>query len=67
MNAEDNRRVVVLRTGLFPDCGTVDAALETIGAGTPIKRIDLEPARMDQAQWDLIVEELLAASRVITI
>ncbi len=67
MSAEDKARVLVLCTGLFPDCSTVDAALATIGADKPVKRIDLEPAQMEQAQWDLVVEELLAASKVITI
>lgn len=67
MSADDKARVLVLRTGLFPDRDTVDAALATISADTPIKRIDLEPGHMEQEQWDLVVEELLAASRVITI
>lgn len=67
MSAADKAQIIVLDTGLFPDRDKVDAALATIGADRTVKRIDLEPSQMDQAQWDLVVEELLAASRVITI
>ena len=43
MSAADKAQIIVLGTGLYPDRGTVDAALETIGADMTIKRIDLEP------------------------
>ena len=65
--AENKPRAVVLRTGLFPDRGTVEDALDALRAEVALKQIDLELAQMDQAQWDKILEEILAAERIITI
>ena len=67
MSDGQTSRVLVLRTGLFPDAGTLEAALETRQADLSVKRIDIAPARMDAAQWDSLVKEVLAADKVITI
>jgi hypothetical protein len=67
MSDRNKSRVIVLRTGLFPDQDTVRTALEAMAKETPMQQIDLEHAQMDQAQWDRLLEEILAAQKVITI
>ncbi len=59
-------RVLVLDVGLFPDRGTVDAAVTRLAESNDIRRAT--PARdADDGGWDRVLAEVLAADLVITL
>jgi hypothetical protein len=61
------KQVLVINTDLYPDKENVKAALETLKADADIKWIDLPPSQTSEAFWDSLVEDLLAADRIISI
>jgi len=60
-------RILVLNTKTYADHSSVKAALETTGDGVELKWINLDPSQTGEAYWDLLVEELLAADKIISI
>ncbi len=58
--------IVVLRTDLFPDARTLEAAVQAACDGTPTT-FDLTRPDMEEADWERIVDALLSAERIITL
>lgn len=59
-------KVVVLETGIFPDRETLEEALDRISATHPVWRFECGHGRTE-AEWDLALERLLAADRIIVV
>lgn len=62
-------KILALGSGLFPDGATVDAAIRVLeGGGHVVSRIDLgRIVAGDDAAWDAVVDEVLAADTVVTV
>ncbi len=62
------RRIVELKTGLFPDAETVAAAIAANAARVEVIRIDVsELAPEDQEAWEKAAEAILAADLTVTL
>jgi len=62
------RRIVELKTGLFPDAETVAAAIAANAARVEVIRIDVsELAPDDQEAWEKAAEAILAADLTVTL
>lgn len=62
------RRIVELKTGLFPDAETVAAAIAANTARVEVIRIDVsELAPEDQEAWEKAAEAILAAGLTVTL
>jgi hypothetical protein len=62
------KRIVELKTGLFPDAETVAAAIAANAARVEVIRIDVsELAPEDQEAWEKAAEAILAADLTVTL
>jgi len=62
------RRIVELKTGLFPDAETVAAAIAANAARVEVIRIDVsELAPEDREAWEKAAEAILAADLTVTL
>ena len=62
------KRIVELRTGLFPDAETVAAALAEERASAEVVRLDVsEPAAEDEEAWKKASETILGADLTVTL
>ncbi len=62
------KRVVELKTGLFPDAETVAAAIAANAASVEVVRLDVsELAPQDLEAWKRAVEAILAADLTVTL
>ena len=59
-------KIVTLDTGLFPDGETVEAALGQLESGHDVRRLDVPADATDDAGWDKVLADLLAADMIIT-
>jgi len=59
-------KILTLNTGLFPDGGTVEAAISEMGADHELHSLDLPGDKADEAAWDAALTEILAADMIIT-
>lgn len=59
-------KILELHTGLFPDAGTIAAALHTLAGAQRIERIDVSRAEMGDEAWDRVVCAILASDLVVT-
>lgn len=59
-------KIFVLNTGLFPEKGLLEDALEQLGSGHEISRYDADAGLTDE-EWDRAVQALVTAERVITL
>ena len=59
-------KIFVLNTGLFPEKGMLDEALEQLGSGHEVTRYDADAGLTDE-DWDRAVQALVSAERVITL
>jgi hypothetical protein len=58
--------VLALKTDLFPDAGFLETALAAaFGAGVHL--LDLTRPGLKEADWDRILDALLAAEHIITL
>lgn len=61
------KRIVQLKTGLFPDAETVTAALAST-AGAAVVRLDVSGlAAEDEAAWQQAAEAILGADLTVTV
>lgn len=58
--------LLILQTDLFPDTEGVWAALDAAFAARQ-ERLDLRRPDMEAADWDRVMERILAADRIITL
>jgi len=62
------KRIVELKTGLFPDAETVAAAIAANAARVEVIRIDVsELAPEDREAWEKAAEAILAADLTVTL
>lgn len=62
----DSIEVLVLDTGLFNDRDTLSTALRALPQSA-IKSCKLEPEKMNDGDWDNILDLVLSTKRVITL
>jgi len=62
-------KILQLNSGLFPDDVKVRSALDVLERGEhTVSRIDTARIEVDDdAAWDTVVQEILAADKVVTI
>jgi hypothetical protein len=58
--------VLVLKTDLFPDAQTLVRALQA-GFGGQAHTVDLTRPEMEAADWERIVDALLAAEHIVVL
>lgn len=58
--------VLILQTDLFPDADGVRAALDA-AFGADRECLDLRRPDMEAADWERVLERILAADRIITL
>ena len=58
--------ILALDSGLFPDRGTVEAALSELAGGHQVNRLDLATTPMGEADWDRALAEILRADLIVT-
>ena len=62
------KRIIQLKTGLFPDAETVAAALAATAAKAEVVRLDVsELAAEDQEAWKRAAEVILGADLTVTL
>jgi hypothetical protein len=62
------KRVIELRTGLFPDAETVAAALAASAGSVAVTRLDVSDlAPEDREAWEKAAEAILAADLTVTL
>ncbi len=62
------KRIVEVRTGLFPDAETVAAAVAASAATVEVTRVDVTGlAPDDEAEWQRAAEAILGADLVVTL
>ncbi len=62
------KRVIELKTGLFPDAETVAAALAASAASVEVTRLDVSAlAPEDREAWEKAAEAILAADLTVTL
>ncbi len=60
-------KILQLECGLFPDRETVRSAVLVLeGGGHTVSRIDVGGV-VDDAAWDAVVREVMAADKVVTL
>lgn len=59
--------IAVLDTGLFPDRETLEHALDELEPHYNVYRLRLAAPSPDDAAWDQILDEILAADRVVVL
>lgn len=59
--------IVQLNTGLFPDAQTVDAALRQMAETHRVDVVDISRRDIRESDWDVVMQMILAADRVISI
>lgn len=60
-------KIVQLNTGLFPDAQTVEAALRQMAQIHEISVVDITRRDMRESDWDVALQAMLAADRIISI
>ncbi|MDQ2089747.1 hypothetical protein [Marimonas arenosa] len=61
-------KIVELKTGLFPDAGTVEAALAHLRGDQEVERKDLTGLTLESKDaWDDVAGAILAADLVVTL
>lgn len=58
--------ILALRTGLFPDADTVDAALAALKGAHEVAWMDATRPEMGDGAWDAVLAAILAADLIIT-
>jgi hypothetical protein len=62
------KRIIELKTGLFPDAETVTAALAASAVSVEVVRLDVSDlAPEDREAWEKAVEAILAADLTVTL
>jgi hypothetical protein len=62
------KRIIELKTGLFPDAETVAAALAASAASVEVVRLDVSDlAPEDREAWEEAAEAILAADLTVTL
>jgi len=59
-------KIIVLDTGLFPEKGVLEDALEQLEADQEVSRHDIN-AELTDSDWDHVVQALVSADRIISL
>ena len=61
------KRILELRTGLYPDAAPLDTALAAAGGDASVTRLDVSTlAPDDERAWEAAAEAILAADVTVT-
>lgn len=61
-------KILELKTGLFPDVGTVADAIETLKGDHDVTRMDITGLSPDDEDaWGVVAEAVLAADMLVTL
>ncbi len=67
MSNVTSRDLLVLATGLFPDAGTLETALQDGGNGSANLRYEVDLQSMDDAAWGRLLAEILVSKTILTL
>lgn len=67
MTGDAKVTLLVLEAGLFPDAATLDDALSLVKDDASVRRRKITPDKMDDAEWDHLLSDILAAKIVLTL
>ncbi len=59
--------VAVIKTDLFPDASTMQQAIDHMYANYNIYNYDATRVNINDEDWDLMLDEVLSADRIIVI
>lgn len=60
-------KITVLKTGLFPDTGTMEKGIEHLLPGYNVYIYDATRNDLVEDDWDQAVDEILASDRLIVL
>jgi len=66
MSQDNAASILVLHTGLFADAVTLTAAVDTLPSNT-VEQVTLQPAHMNDSDWDELIRLVLSVPKVITV
>jgi len=67
MNKTTSGTLLVLEANLFPDAATLQSAFLKAPGKEKIQRSEVAPGKMDDAAWDRLLADILAAEIVLTL
>ena len=67
MNNAGRPRVIVLKTGIFPDETGMQQAIELMEGDCQVQWEDLTSRDMDAAEWDRVLSDILSSEKVISV
>ena len=67
MSGKIARRIVVLKTGLFPDGLTLERAVKVLEREYVVSRFEVNDRQLDDPEWDEIVAEILVSDQIVSI
>ena len=67
MNNAGRPRVIVLKTGIFPDETCMQQAIELMEGDCQVQWEDLTSRDMDAAEWDRVLSDILSSEKVISV
>ena len=60
-------KIVILKTGLLPNADTLEEAITQLAAEHEIQAVDTSRPDLSAQDWDRVVNEVVAADRVLTV
>ena len=60
-------KIATLIVGLFPDADTMQRGIDCLPAACRVSRLDATRGDLEDEDWDGMLEEILAADRVIVV
>jgi len=67
MNTPADKQLLVLKANLFPDAETISQGITDFWAENKARFHDIQPANMNDADWDHVLDLVLSADLIITL
>ena len=67
MNNAGKERIIILKTGIFPDETGMQQAIELMEGDCQVQWEDLTSRDMDEGEWDRILSDILSSVKVISV
>jgi len=60
-------KILVLKTGLFPDQEMMERTVRTIESSSNICTMEIVPEQLDETSWANVLEEIMSADMLIAL
>ena len=67
MNNAGKERVIILKTGIFPDDASMRKAIQLMEGDCQVQWEDVTSRDMSAGEWDRILSDILSSVKVISI